>query len=302
MDDDEDNGKSYTQKVLEELEAAFHRPFRVLQELNYTVQHLDRVVRIPQRMSSLTGPMWIHWILSNPNPNTCYERFRMYPRAFMKLCCTLKHNGYLRYSHYVKITEQVATFCLVVAQAQSQRTVSDRLQRSTATISAYANRVCKALCRLGKMIISPCSTKIPHPYVARDVRFNPWFKVHKFYYVCICYYSNFNHYPISVLSRCAHMMARVTNHNDVHFRGKSSTPTQNVMCVTNFDLCFTFVYSGWEGNAHDTRIFTEIINDPTMNFPTPDEGTVSSTIVFLRLNSLLFRQWYTYNKWKTCNL
>jgi hypothetical protein len=178
MDDDENNGQRYTQEELEELEAAFHKLFRVLQELNYIAQHLYRVVRIPQRTSALTGPMWIHWVLSNPNPNTCYERFRMYPRTFMKLCCTLKHNGYLRNGCYVKITEQVAAFCLVVAQAQSQRTVCDRLQRSTATISAYANRVCKALCRLGKTIISPCSTEIPHPYVASDVRFNPWFKVH----------------------------------------------------------------------------------------------------------------------------
>jgi hypothetical protein len=80
-----------------------------------------------------------------------------------------------------------------------------------------------------------------------------------------------------------HLMARVTNHNDLPFRGKSSTPTQNVMCMTNFDLCFTFVCSGWEGSAHDARIFTETINDPTMNFPTPEEGTVSSIIVFLGL-------------------
>jgi len=96
--------------------------------LNYTMQHLDRVVRIPQRTSSLTDPMWIHWVLSNPNPNTCYERFRMFSRTFMKLCYTLKHNGYLRSSRYVKIIEQVAAFYLVVAQAQSQMTMSDRLQ------------------------------------------------------------------------------------------------------------------------------------------------------------------------------
>jgi hypothetical protein len=77
-----------------------------------------------------------------------------------------------------------------------------------------------------------------------------------------------------------HLMARVTNYNDVPFRGKSSTPTQNVMCVMNFNLCFTFVCSGWEVSAHDAQIFTETINDPTMNFPTPDEGTVGTTIVF----------------------
>jgi hypothetical protein len=202
-DEDEDDGPRYTRKVLEELENSFHRLFSVLQELNYTIQHMDRVVRIPQRTSSLTGAMWIHWVLSNPNPNTCYERFRMFPPTFMKLCCTLKHNGYLRSSRYVKITEQVAAFCLIVAQAQSQRTVCDRLQRSTATISKYCHRVCRALCRLGKTIIQPCSTEIPHPYVTRDLRFYPWFKVRRFYYVCFFfYYSNFNHFPLSVLYRC----------------------------------------------------------------------------------------------------
>jgi hypothetical protein len=58
------------------------------------------------------------------------------------------------------------TFCLVVAQSHSQRTVSDKLQRSTAIISIYANRVCKTLYKLGKMIIQPRSTEIPHPYIA----------------------------------------------------------------------------------------------------------------------------------------
>jgi len=58
-------------------------------------------------------------VLMNPNPNTCYERFRMFSNSFMKLCNTLKHNGYLGSSRYVKITEQVAAFCLVVAQADS---------------------------------------------------------------------------------------------------------------------------------------------------------------------------------------
>jgi hypothetical protein len=241
-------------------------------------------VRIPQRTSSLTGTMWIHWVLSNLNPNTCYECFRMFPPTFMKLCCTLKHNGYLRSNRYVKITEQVAAFCLIVAQAQSQsqsqRTVCDRLQRSTATISKYCHRVCRALCRLGKTIIQPCSTNIPHPYVASDTRFYLWFKVIKFYYVCLFLFVIIQILTIIQFQYCigaidgTHLMARVTNHSDVPFQGKSLTPTQNVMCVTNLDLCFTFVCSGWEGSAHDARIFTETINDPTMNFPTPDEGIV----------------------------
>jgi len=43
MDDDEDenDGPRYTQEVLEELETSFHRLFSVLQELNYTMQHMN---------------------------------------------------------------------------------------------------------------------------------------------------------------------------------------------------------------------------------------------------------------------
>jgi hypothetical protein len=44
------------------------------------------------------------------------------------------------------------------------------------------------------------------------------------------------------------------------------------MCVVDLDLCFTFVYAGWEGSAHDARIFTMCVNDLTLRFPTPKEG------------------------------
>jgi hypothetical protein len=57
---------------------------------------------IPQRTSELTGPMWV---LTNPNPRTCYERFRMWPDTYLALCNTLKQNGFLCSSRYVKITE-----------------------------------------------------------------------------------------------------------------------------------------------------------------------------------------------------
>jgi hypothetical protein len=44
---------------------------------------------IPQRISSFTGPMLVHWVSHNPNPNTCYERFRMWPATYIALCNTL---------------------------------------------------------------------------------------------------------------------------------------------------------------------------------------------------------------------
>lgn len=44
------------------------------------------------------------------------------------------------------------------------------------------------------------------------------------------------------------------------------------MAACDFDMCFTFALTGWEGSAHDTRIFYDCVRDPTNNFPHPQEG------------------------------
>ena len=43
------------------------------------------------------------------------------------------------------------------------------------------------------------------------------------------------------------------------FRGRKSSPTQNVMAAVSFDLKFTFVLAGWEGSAHDALILSDAI-------------------------------------------
>jgi hypothetical protein len=77
----------------------------------------------------------------------------MTPTTFLRLCNTLKQNHLLESSRFVKITEQVATFCLIVSHSHTQRMVADRLQRSLHTISTYFHKACRAICRLGKTII-----------------------------------------------------------------------------------------------------------------------------------------------------
>ncbi|XP_074359916.1 uncharacterized protein LOC141700042 [Apium graveolens] len=44
---------------------------------------------------------------------------------------------------------------------------------------------------------------------------------------------------------------------------------QNVLGICNFKLIFTFVWAGWEGVAHDSRILTEVALDPDSGFPVP---------------------------------
>lgn len=44
------------------------------------------------------------------------------------------------------------------------------------------------------------------------------------------------------------------------------------MATCDFDMCFTFISLGWEGSAHDTRVFLHAINTQELNFPKPPEG------------------------------
>ncbi|KAJ9537836.1 hypothetical protein OSB04_030569 [Centaurea solstitialis] len=60
--------------------------------------------------------------------------------------------------------------------------------------------------------------------------------------------------------------------DQMRYRGRKGVPTFNVMAVCDFDMCFTFVSVGWEGSAHDTRVFIHAIETPSMNFPKPPEG------------------------------
>ena len=41
----------------------------------------------------------------------------------------------------------------------------------------------------------------------------------------------------------------------IPYIGRKCIPTQNIMAVCDFDMLFTFVWPGWEGTAHDIRIF-----------------------------------------------
>ncbi|GLT66582.1 hypothetical protein SLA2020_389390 [Shorea laevis] len=141
----------------------------------------------------------------------------MLPHTFIALCNTLKENGFLRSSRYVKITEQVAVFILTMAQNHSQRATADRLQRSTWTISTYLRRSCRALCKLGKRIIQPCPTEMPHPVITGNRKYDPWFTLQS----CIGAIDGTN------------ISARVPKGN-TRYRGRKSTNTQNVMCVVDW--------------------------------------------------------------------
>ena len=59
-----------------------------------------------------------------------------------------------------------------------------------------------------------------------------------------------------------------------HYNRKGITTT-NCMCACDFDMKFTFACVGWEGSAHDTKIFLSCLNNESDNFPKAPAGLVN---------------------------
>ena len=69
-----------------------------------------------------------------------------------------------------------------------------------------------------------------------------------------------------------HIDVIIPEEDQLRHRGRKGTPTINVLAICDFDLLFTYVLSGWEGSAHDSRIFLDAIGDTSLNFPHPLPG------------------------------
>lgn len=56
------------------------------------------------------------------------------------------------------------------------------------------------------------------------------------------------------------------------FRNRHGRVSQNVLCVCDFNMKFTFFYTGWEGAAHDAPIFLHALTQRESQFPWPTDG------------------------------
>nr|KAJ0227202.1 hypothetical protein LSAT_V11C100019990 [Lactuca sativa] len=64
-----------------------------------------------------------------------------------------------------------------------------------------------------------------------------------------------------------HVKAFVPQRDQIKYIGRKNCVTQNIIATCDFNMCFTFVWVGWEGSAHDTRIFNEARRRREVKFP-----------------------------------
>ena len=69
-----------------------------------------------------------------------------------------------------------------------------------------------------------------------------------------------------------HVKALVSEREQPKYIRRKEYATQNIMAVCDFNMCFTFVWAGWDGTTHDTRIFNEAFRRPEVRFPVQTGG------------------------------
>nr|XP_034896189.1 protein ALP1-like [Populus alba] len=201
---------------------------------------------------------WMRWLTEvlRGHWKRSVNMFRMDATTLLSLCTDLETHHGLKPSRRMSVIEKVAMFLFTIAVGASNRQVQERFQHSGETISRCFKEVLKLLRLFAVEVIKPVDpqfTSTPRE-IAMNRRFIPHFKN------CVGAIDG------------THVRAFITAANQIPFIGRKGVPTQNVMATCSFDMQFMFVWAGWEGSAHDTRIFVEAIDNSNINFPKPLKG------------------------------
>eukprot|EP00256_Glycine_max_P067873 XP_025982468.1 uncharacterized protein LOC102662637 [Glycine max] len=243
---------------------------------NVTNYFMNYVVKNPCRDSSMTGHRWVSEIL-NGHPIRCYQMFRMKKLVFLELCDILETKYNLKKTRNVSIYEQVGLFLYMLSQPGFVRNCEERFQHSGETISRHFHSVLEAVCMFAKDIIKhvdPLFRDTPYE-ILKDVRYRPYFRD------CIGAIDG------------THIRVCVPSHLQGVYIGRKGYTTTNVMNVCDFSMCFTFVWAGWEGSAHDIKIFMEAIRKPALHFSHPPQGKLkfiyyNICIIIILCSNLLY--------------
>ncbi|PKI68529.1 hypothetical protein CRG98_011078 [Punica granatum] len=167
-----------------------------------------------------------------------FESFRMEPHVFRNLCDTLRMScGITDSRKGVTVEEQVGMFLLVISHSMRFSMVAERFQHSKETVSQVIKKVARGIQEVSADFITSRNVLI-QPEIVNDER---W----RFFRHCIGAIDG------------THVAACMPQANRVLYRDRNADILQNVLAVCSRDMMFTYVMTGWEGSAHDSRVFAD---------------------------------------------
>ncbi|GAV72636.1 LOW QUALITY PROTEIN: DDE_4 domain-containing protein, partial [Cephalotus follicularis] len=180
----------------------------------------------------------------------CIELMRMSREVYVRLCTQFRHKLWLHDSSHVSVEEKMTMFLTIIGNNERYVVIKRRFQHSSQT-NAYFHEVLATMMTFAREMIVPST--FDHN---QD---NPGANK----------YDGFLSYFIGALDRTlVHAIIPSSQQTVYRARGKGKC-YQNVLGIYDFNMIFTFVYAGWEGVAHDSRVLTEVMAAPSNNFPFP---------------------------------
>lgn len=186
------------------------------------------------------------------------DLIRMNETAYIKLCNILEHEGGLRPTQRMSVEEQVARFLHIVGHDLRNRFASWVYRRSQSTTSRCFHRVLRSIISIEDRYLQQPTGHVVPKEIQEKKRFYPYFKD------CVGAIDG------------THVRVRVPNKDAPRYRGRKGYPTVNVLAACTFDLKFTYVLTGWEGTASDSRIIKNALTRNDKLFI--PEGNVSNQI------------------------
>lgn len=196
---------------------------------------------IPQHDSAMTGKLYYKELMETRNKNRFLNCVRMNRETFLILLNMLQKEGGLIDGRKICAGE-IVMILIHVCVGHSIRQTSERWQHSTATIHDVLYKAITAMLNCRTILFSvPHEDQEVHDRILKDPKYFPFFDN------CIGALDG-THVP-AVVSAEYHQV----------FRNRKKGITQNVLAVANFDLTFAYALCGWEGSAHDGRVFNDSI-------------------------------------------
>ncbi|XP_012855475.1 PREDICTED: uncharacterized protein LOC105974862 [Erythranthe guttata] len=181
--------------------------------------------RIPNQVKNLT-------YVVGTNDTLCRKNLRMNMNTFGRLCYLLQNLGGLEATRNVSVTEQVALFLHVLSHHEKNVIIQTNYQGSGFTVSKYFSRVLKAVLKLHNvMLVQP----VPMDGNCEDVRWN-------YFEGCLGALDG------------TYIQVRVPLTDKPRYRNRKGDVSVNVLAVSNVNLNFVYLLTGWEGSAADSRI------------------------------------------------
>ncbi|XP_074343001.1 uncharacterized protein LOC141680774 [Apium graveolens] len=209
------------------------------------------IPRLKDNTSALGGHAYTRELLNGSNTQ-CQEMMRLSRVAYIQLCDLFKHRSWVEDSRNATIEEKIAIFLHVISHNDRFIKVKNRFQHSTETLHRYFHEVLNGMMEFAKEVI------VPTPYDQNTSRSKRQKKLLKIFSGAIG----------ALDGTLIH--AIVPPSQQAHYRGRERGECyQNVLGICDFNMIFTFVWAGWEGVAHDSRILTEVVADTDSGFPLP---------------------------------